>query len=133
MTSEALITAETLSPTFRARSSAASLMIEEVMWCPPCRATFTVLVTAPTGFRTCQAQRRRNHLDAAVVQEGGQALPVAQRVAHGLRQVRTAGQPRHLLLQPDMQGIHDRPTSRFAHSAPMFGRGAADLRLDRGG
>ena len=47
MTSEDLMMALTLSPTLRLRSSAASFVIEDVMWMPFPTSTFNVVVTAP--------------------------------------------------------------------------------------
>jgi len=71
------------------------------------------------------------HLDAAVVEEGDQARPVPQRVAHRLGQIRRARDAIDMLPQPDMQRVHDRPTSLLPDPLPMIGGMAADLSFDR--
>src|SRR5215470_7865457 len=52
MTSEALITAATLSPTFRPRSSTASLVMDDVTVTPWPRSTTTCAVVAPLWTST---------------------------------------------------------------------------------
>jgi hypothetical protein len=97
---------------------------------PDCGGGTKVSPTTSRTATTTAPVLDSTHLDAAVVKEGDQAGPVPQRVAHGLRQLGAAGKARHLFLEPDMQGIHDRPTSGMAHFAPTLGRGGADLGLD---
>ena len=65
------------------------------------------------------------HLDAAVVEEHSQPLPVPDRVADGFRQVGGGGHAARMVLQPDMQGVDDGPTSVVAHASAVFGGVAA--------
>src|SRR5271166_6968757 len=53
-----------------------------------------------------------------------------QRIADSLRQARGGGDAPALLLEPDMQGIHDGPTSRLPRLPSIVGGMAADLGFD---
>jgi hypothetical protein len=56
---------------------------------------------------------------------------VPDRIADCLGQIGCGGDPTHLMLQPDVQRLHDRSTSRLAHLLAVFGGMAADLSLNR--
>jgi hypothetical protein len=71
------------------------------------------------------------HLDAAVFEEHDQAGPVPYRVADGLRQIGDGGHTADMILQPPMQGFHDRSTSLLPHLLAVVGGVTADVGLDR--
>src|SRR5689334_9004129 len=79
--------------------------------------------------------RVRVHLNAAVIEECGQARPVADRVAHRLRQLRGPRHPADMCVQPAMQRPDDRSTTLLTDPLTVFGWMAADLgvyRIQRG-
>jgi len=55
---------------------------------------------------------------------------VTQCIAHGSGQIRTAGQSRQLLLQPDLQCLDNRTAALLTDGAAMLGGLAANFRLD---
>ena len=54
-----------------------------------------------------------------------------QRIADGLAQTRGGGYPPGVVLQPDMQRLHDRPTSFLPDQPSIVGGMTADFGLDR--
>src|SRR3546814_16427288 len=70
-------------------------------------------------------------LQAAVLEEPGQPVPVAQRVADVGGQRGPGGDHRQLLLEPGFQGRDDRRRIFFASGKPSLWRRAAHCRLDR--
>src|SRR4051794_36964601 len=62
------------------------------------------------------------HLDPAVVEEHQQAGPVQQRIADRLPQVQGSRYSPNMVLEPDMQGLHDRPTSLLPCLPSIVGR-----------
>src|SRR3546814_10473552 len=70
-------------------------------------------------------------LQAAVLEEPGQTVPVAQRVADVGGQRGPGGDHRQLLLEPGFQGRDDRRRIFFASGKPSLWRRAAHCRLDR--
>jgi hypothetical protein len=55
---------------------------------------------------------------------------MSQRIADGFCQIRGSRDTSNVLLQPGMQGLHNRSTSCLPHLLSMFGGMAADLRFD---
>src|SRR3546814_3567849 len=70
-------------------------------------------------------------LQAAVLEEPGQPVPVAQRVADVGGQRGPGGDHRQLLLEPGFQGRDDRRRIFFASGKPSLWRRAGHCRLDR--
>ena len=72
----------------------------------------------------------RVDLDAPVVEEAPEAVAMTDAVAHGRGQRRASGQAAQLLIEPVMQGFHQRSRARPADRAALVGAAAADLVLD---
>ena len=70
-------------------------------------------------------------LDAAVVEEADEPVPMVQAIADGLGDRRLAGDARELLLEPGLERQHERLALFLAHGAALVGASAADRLLDR--
>ena len=69
-------------------------------------------------------------LDAAVVEEAGQAFPARERVADRLGELGLLADQSELLAQPGFEAGDDRAAPFLAHGAAFVGRSAADVVLD---
>src|SRR5262245_3114177 len=70
-------------------------------------------------------------LDAAVIEETCEPVPVVQAVADLLRDLRLGGDARELLLEPAFERCHHGLALVLPHLAPFIGALPADRLLDR--
>jgi len=69
-------------------------------------------------------------LDAAIVEEPGEAFPAAERIADRLGELALLAERLEPGPEPRLQRLDQRPASRLSGSAALVGRTAADVSLD---
>src|SRR4249919_1247273 len=75
-------------------------------------------------------RRRLSELDAAIVEEAGEAVPVPEAIADDPGRIRSAREPRELMLEEDLERVDEWARSYLARGTALIGTCTAHILLD---